>query len=424
MQFLIFIKENGRWLLGGFLLTLFSSFGQTFFIALGSGGIRAEFALSHGEFGALYMGATLASAASLPFVGRIVDHLSVSKTVLIVVPTLAAAALSMALATHLAVLALTLYLLRLFGQGMMTHIALTAMGRWFSLQRGRAMSVVTIGHQVGEASLPVAFVALAAVAGWRGTWFIAALLLAVLALPSIWSLMRTERSARPGDGAGGRADARQWSRAEVLRDPLFYLALVGILAPGFIGTTIFFHQVYLVELRGWSMEAFAASFAVMSLMTLVFALVSGHLIDRFSAVSLLPTYLVPLALACFVLSGLEAVWSVYVFMALLGVSYGISSTLLGALWPEIYGVRHLGAIRSIVVAALVFATALGPGVTGFLIDRGVSYPSQIAGMGAWCLAASALLLVVSRRVHARNRAGHDANGAPSIHPSTSELHDS
>ncbi len=86
MNFFIFLRDNARWLAGGFLLTFFSSFGQTFFIALSAGQIRGEFDLSHGEFGTLYMAATLASALTLPRLGRIVDRIPVSRVTLLSVP--------------------------------------------------------------------------------------------------------------------------------------------------------------------------------------------------------------------------------------------------------------------------------------------------------------------------------------------------
>ena len=153
-----------------------------------------------------------------------------------------------------------------------------------------------------------------------------------------------------------------------------------MLAPGFIGITIFFHQVYLIELRGWTVEAFAGSYAFMALLTVCFALIGGVLIDRFSSLALLPTLLIPLGFACFLLAWVEQTWGIYAFMAFLGTSYGLSSTLFGAVWPKVYGTRHLGSIRAIVVALMVFATALGPGVTGFLID----YSAKIMVMGLYC----------------------------------------
>ncbi len=404
MPFLAFLRDNVRWLAGGFLLTFFSSFGQTFFIALSAGSIRSEFALSHGEFGSLYMLATLASALTLSQFGKIVDYLSVARVALIIIPLLAVATIGMSYTSSIAMLGVVIFGLRLFGQGMMTHTAITAIARWYVAQRGRAVSVVTVGHQAGEAVFPFLYVVVVASVGWRNTWLLAAGALVIVALPLVYALMRVPRMPRSSDGPEPAGADRDWTRREVLRDPLFWLILAGILAPGFIGTTIFFHQVYLVELRGWSIEAFAGSYAFMALLTVCFALIGGVLIDRFSALSLLPVFLVPLAFACFLLAWAERESGIYAFMALLGTSYGLSSTLFGAVWPEIYGTRHLGSIRAITVALVVFATAMGPGVTGFLIDFGVAYPAQIFAMGLYCLAACLLMVVVSRRVMARNRA--------------------
>lgn len=401
MSFIHFLRENLRWLAGGFLLTFFSSVGQTFFISLSAGDIREEYGLSHGGFGTLYMLATLGSALTLPRLGQIVDYHSVRKVTFIIIPMLALAAVLMAVSTNIVVLVLTIYLLRLFGQGMMTHNAFTAMGRWFAAQRGRAISVVTLGHNAGEAVFPVVVVAVTAAVGWRNTWLVAAAALILVALPAITGLMRVERKPRSSDPAVKTVQGRDWTRGEVVRDPVFYLLLLGVMAPGFIGTTIFFHQVYLVELRGWSLELFASFFTAMAVCTVVFALISGQLIDRFSAVALLPGFLLPLAAACFVLALFEAQWSALAFMALLGISYGFSSTLFGALWPEVYGVRHLGSIRALTMAIMVFATAGGPGLTGYLIDQGVSYPAQILAMAIYCLAAAVLMTFVSRRLRMR-----------------------
>lgn len=196
---------------------------------------------------------------------------------------------------------------------------------------------------------------------------------------------------------------KQWTRAEVLRDPMFYAICLGVLALAFVGTTIFFHQVYLTEIRGWPLPLFASGFFVLSITTMAVSLLAGHLIDRFSAVALLPMFLVPLALACLVAAFLTAPWTIFVFMALLGVSYGLSSTLEGALWPEVYGTEHLGAVRSVVVAAMVFASAVGPGLTGYLIDAGVDYPLQLAAMGAYTLAAAALMWWTSRGLKRRSQ---------------------
>ena len=402
---LTFLRDNARWVAGGFLLTLFSSFGQTYFISLSAGDIRAEYGLSHGGFGTIYMIATLASAATLPQLGKLVDRISVASTVALAAPVLALACVLMAWSRSLVLLVLSIYLLRLFGQGMFTHISMTAMGRWFAAQRGRAISLASIGVNFGEALFPISFVGVAALIGWRGSWLVAASVLMLVALPLIYSLLKVERTPQSVVQDPNRPAAREWTRVEVVRDPLFWASLSGVLAPPFIGTTIFFHQVYLSELRGWDPSVFAASFAIMSSMTILFALIAGQLVDRFSAIRLLPSFLVPLSLSCFVLASTDAPWGAYAFMALMGISYGFSSTLFGALWPELYGSRHLGGIRSLIVAFMVFATAMGPGLTGALIDAGISYPGQIAAMGVYSVAVIVIMTLVSRRALARQQPG-------------------
>ena len=309
---------------------------------------------------------------------------------------LAFATLVMAASHYVALLFVSVYLLRLFGQGMMPHVAYTAAARWFSAQRGRALSLIVLGHNAGDAVLPLCFVTLAGVIGWRAGWTIAAGVLLLAALPAIAILVSKDRVPGMGEPPRRIVDARDWTRAEVIRDPLFYLAMMGIMAPGFIVTSIFFNQVYLVELRSWSLELFAAAYVVTALVNSVFTLASGQLIDRFSGVAMLPYVLLPLGAACFILGFVESQWAVAAFMVCLGISNGLTTTLFGIVWPELYGLRHLGAIRSLVFSGIVFASAAGPGLTGWLIDAGVSYPAQIVAMGCYCLGVSVLLGFVSR----------------------------
>lgn len=394
---LAFIKHNFRWIAGGFMLTYFSSLGQTYFISASVSEWQAAFGLSHGEFGRLYMFATLASALCLPFVGRLVDVVQAHRTVALVAPILAAASLLAGYATSVPMLVAAVFMLRLFGQGMMTHIALTTTGRWFVAERGRAVSLVVLGHQGGEATIPLAFAAITIAYGYRVGWVAAAVALIVVGLPfAYWAYSKprvphgqlsTEKRSSP--------EVRSWTRQEVLRDPIFWVLLLGVLAPAFIGTTIFYHQNYLTALHDWPPQLFATSLMVMALTTVGFALLTGAAIDRFGATSVLPVFLLPLASACFALAYSGPEITLFIVMVLLGISYGISSTLFGSLWPEIYGLANLGAVRSITVSAAVLATAIGPGLTGTLIDRGMDLPAQMVFFGFYCLLAAGALTIAS-----------------------------
>jgi len=398
-----FLKQNFRWIAGGFLLTYFSSFGQTFFVSASIAEWQAAFDLSHGEFGRLYMFATLASAMCLPFLGRLVDVVPEHRSILLVIPVLASATLLAAYAPSVTVLAIAIFLLRLFGQGMMTHIALTATGRWFALQRGRAVSLVVLGHQGGEATLLLAFTSLAAGYGFQAGWVAGAAALMLVGLPfAYWAFSRPRTARHDLDEHGELPEQRHWTRAEVLRDPIFWVLLTGVLAPPFIGTIIFYHQDYLTALNDWPPRYYAMSLSVMALTTITFALIGGAIIDRFRAATVLPVFLLPLAATCFVFAGGGSAASLLVAMVLLGMSYGFSSTLFGAVWPEVYGTANLGSIRSIIVSAMVFATAAGPGLTGTLIDRGISLPTQMTWFGVYCLLAALAVSFASMRLRARH----------------------
>ncbi|MHA7858966.1 MAG: MFS transporter [Henriciella sp.] len=398
-----FLRDNARWISGGFVLTFFSSFGQTFFIGLSGEELRAKFDLTDGEFGGIYMIATIGSALTLPFLGRVLDHMPGWKVARFVIPALAAACVLMAFSPSLVLLVVALYALRLFGQGMMTHTAYTEIGRWFVANRGRATSLIVPGHQTGEALLPIAFTAVAVTLGWQAGWLIGAALLVLFALPMILNLWRVERAPQSTDPdlASARLGPDK-TVAQVAADPMFYALLCGVLAPPFIGTTIFFHQDYLIELRGYNELAFAAAFPVMAVTTVCCSLVSGQLIDRFGAIRLLPFFLVPLCLACLAVGRLTPLWGIYAFMFLVGVSYGFTAPMVGALWPEVYGVRNLGSVRAIAVAASVAATAIGPGLTGYLIDQGVTLPTQMLALSLWCVGASVVLAAISPIILRRN----------------------
>jgi len=397
-----FLKQNFRWIAGGFLLTYFSSFGQTFFVSASVAEWQAAFDLSHGEFGRLYMFATLASALCLPFLGRLVDVVPEHRSVLLVIPVLAAATLMAAFAPSVAVLALAIFLLRLFGQGMMTHIALTATGRWFALQRGRAVSLVVLGHQGGEATLLLAFTSLAVGYGYQAGWVAGAAALMLVGLPfAYWAFSKPRTAQHHLDEHGELPEQRHWTRAEVLRDPIFWILLTGVLAPPFIGTIIFYHQDYLTALNDWPPRFYAMSLSVMALTTVAFALLAGFIIDRFRATTVLPVFLLPLAATCFVFASGGPAASLLVAMVLLGMSYGFSSTLFGAVWPEVYGTANLGSIRSSIVSAMVFATAAGPGLTGTLIDRGIPLPAQMTWFGVYCLLAALVVSFASLRLRDR-----------------------
>ena len=87
---------------------------------------------------------------------------------------------------------------------------------------------------------------------------------------------------------------------------------------------------------------------------------------------------------------------VWPYMLLLGVSSGLYFTGLSALWAELYGPKHLGAIKSFTNAVMVFASALGPALVGSLLQWGMSFAAISLGLAGFCLLSTALLVYALR----------------------------
>jgi MFS family permease len=399
------LRPEMRWLSVGFLLMLFSGFGQTYFIALFAGHLKAELLLTDGQFGSLYTVGTLGSAGLLVWAGKLADRLPIRWLAAAVVVGLALTSLAMAGVASAAMLAFVLLGLRFFGQGMMTHTAMTAMARWFDRRRGRAVSIAALGFPTGEAILPLVAVAIIDLVGWRLTWVAAALLLVLLPLPLLILLLRHERKpaaapAAPENGAAPQQVRRAWTRDAVLKSPLFYALMPGVLAQSFIQTGIFFNQVAIVETKGWELSWLAASFPILAGVSVISALCTGWMVDRFGARRLLPASLVPLGIATLLLTQAASPYALPVFMALVGLTAGSANTIQGALWAELYGTEHLGAIRALVMAGVVFASALSPGLIGLLMDAGVGLEALLLAMGAYSLAAALWLVALIPRLEA------------------------
>jgi sugar phosphate permease len=382
------------WILGGAAMMLATLPGQTVFIAQFNASLRAEFGLSHGAFGGLYTLATLTSATTLVFAGVLADRIGLRRLAIATLLGLALAMILMSQVRSVPALVVALACLRFFGQGMLSHIAMTAMARWFNRFRGRAISLAALGFTVGEAMLPFGLTLAISAAGWRQVWVAAGLVLVTAFVPLLLTLLREAPDghralaaghANPDAPSEAQTTGAGWTRSRVLRDPLFWALIPGIMGPPAIGTLFIFHQAHLAEMKGWSLTTFTAFYPVLSVSVVAASLTSGVLVDRFSAWRLMPVVLLPLALASLVVATLPPVWSIPLLFLCFGLSNGLINPVVGALWVELYGSAHIGAIRALVTALLVAASALGPGLAGVLIDWGVELDMQAYGYAAWCL---------------------------------------
>ena len=397
-----FIFQNSRWLTAGALLTLISSFGQTYFISIFAGEIRAAFNLSHGDWGAIYGFGTFASAIVMIWSGGLTDVMRVRHLGPIVLAALAASCLFMAFNPWVALLPVVIFCLRFTGQGMSTHIAAVAMSRWFVANRGKALSVASLGFSVGEACYPILVVSLLLLFSWQSVWILAAGVTA-LAIPALLWLLAEERSPQSSatEGQSLGMGGRHWSRNQALRHPLFWFMIPALLGQSAFNTAFFFLQVHFAEIKGWEHLQLVAMFPVYTLVSIAAMILSGILLDKFDTARLIPYFQLPMIGAFLIFAFGQSLMAVLVGFIFLGLSSGANATLPNAFWAEFYGTKHLGSIKAAAAAIMVLGSAIGPAVTGVLLDYDLPLDIQYVAVSVFFGFSSLMMWAGVKRVRTR-----------------------
>ena len=389
-----FLRQNARWLSACGLLMLGSSFGQTFFISLFAGDIRAEFGLSHGAWGGYYTAGTLGSALLMLYAGGLTDRYRVRAVAQVILVLFALACLAMASVAAAWMLIPVIFLLRFCGQGMMSHTASVALARWFARSRGRANAIMTIGFLIGESSFPFLFVLFTGLAGWRVSWVLAAGL-TLLLIPVFRSLLKVER--QPGSEAEAITQVglqgRHWTRRDALGHWFFWAVAMGVVAPSTFGTAFFFQQVHFTEIKGWSLATFVALIPLYSMSAFGSLFAFGAIADRWGSGVVLSVAMLPGAVAFWLFASAQDLATTALGMVVFGMMTGAMGTVGGAFWPEFYGTRSIGSVRSVATSLMVLGSAIGPGLTGVLIDLGVGYERQMYGMSVYFMVLTVILAV-------------------------------
>ena len=190
----------------------------------------------------------------------------------------------------------------------------------------------------------------------------------------------------------------------MIRDPLFYLFMPALLAQPMLFTGFMFHQVHLVESKGWSLGVWGSLYILYALVSTVVTLGTGLLVDRFGAIRLTPFVCLPFGLGLLILASADSVLVSVLFMVLMAVSIGAYSTLSSPFYAEMYGTLHLGSIKSVATASMVLSSAIAPVLMGWMIDAGVSMNAMALMSVAYVLLASASALW-ARALKLRNTEG-------------------
>jgi predicted MFS family arabinose efflux permease len=385
-------------ILFGFIFTFFSSFGQSYFLGLFNSSIRETLSITHGQFGSIYASATLCSSFLLIWVGKKIDDVNIFKFAFFVIILLSFACFFFSQVSSVLLLFIAIFLMRFSGQGMMSHTASTTISRYFTRTRGRALSISWFGLSSAEFILPVSMVYFLTFIDWQNLWIIFSItILVILPISSFLLIKNLNLDSREINNENyNEIKIKQWKRIEVIKDYRFYIICLNMLAMPWIFTGFAVFQSFIQNSKGWGSYIIAQSFMSYSILSVLTLFASGFLIDKFTSRKLLIYMNIPLLISVIILFYFDTPITAFIFLGLVGVSNGFANILGSSTWAELYGVKYLGSIKALTTALMVFATAFGTALFGFLIDIGYSV-SDIATVSGFYIFVSLILLFSIRK---------------------------
>ncbi len=384
----------------GFIFTFFSSFGQSFFLGLFNSSIRDALSITHGQFGTIYASATLLSSLLIIWVGKKIDDVDIFKFASFATILLSFSCYFFSKITSIGFLFVAIFLMRFSGQALMSHTATTTISRYFTKSRGKALSTGWFGLSSAEFVLPVFIIYLLTFMDWRNIWVNISLIILLLPIVSYFLIKKIKLDSREIDNNNKiNIKIKNWKRVEVIKDYRFYIVCANMLAMPWIATGIFVYQSFILSSKNWGPYVIAQSFMVYSILSVITLFIAGYLIDKFSSRKLLIYMNLPFLVSLIIITIFNDPIISFLFLGLIGISNGLANVLGSSTWAEVYGVKHIGSIKALTTALMVFSTAFGTAVFGLLIDRGFSIEEISIISGTYVFLALVALVFVRNRLN-------------------------
>ena len=343
--------------------------GRTQGLGLVTEPLIAELGIGRVEYAQLNLWATLIGSVFAIGIGRFIDRLGTRVVLTVVALALGAVVVVMSGVQSFWALALAVTLTRGLGQSALSVISLAMVGQWFVRRIDTAMAVYSILMSIG---FMIAFPVVGSIvqsAGWRSAWLLIGVTLIVVLAPASWIVLR--RSPEPSGASTTFADGATWQ--EALSTPAFWLFAVGAALYGLVASGIgLFNESILAE-RGFGPNVYYQTLVVTALTALAGNFGGGWLAMRMSLATLLSISLFVLALGLAALPHVTTILHVMMWATAMGLGGGLVMVLFFSVWPRVYGRKHLGRIQGAAQAMTVLASAVGPLLLAWCVDRTGSY---------------------------------------------------
>ncbi len=393
--------------------------GQTFVVSMFIEPLIRDLGLSRSAISTLYMIGTLGNAVLLQLlgVGRIIDRRGPRRVAVVSAILLACACFYMATVSAAWMLVLGFMALRFFGQGSLNLVSSTMINMWWVRRRGTVRGASGIASSAIVGVLPGIVMMLIGAVGWRSAYAVLGGALLVVMVPVAAALYRRrpeDHGLLPDGGAPKVVPKRQaldsnldYTLAQALRTPLFWVLSCGIASMSMLGTGLIFHMESIVTDQELAASVAAAVFVPIGMVQAVLRLPVGFLVDHVSPKLVLTGALVLQAAVLWMATRLISTTSAMVYGGVFGamqVGWGAAGAVM---WAKYYGRAHLGSISGAGMSIAIVGSALGPMAMGLARDLMGTY-STFCNLAAFIPLGLAVAAALVRPPTDKDGRGADA----------------
>lgn len=358
--------------------------GQSFTVSLFIDHFIEDFGLSRTMVSALFSGGTFIASLSLTFVGKLIDRIGNRLMVVVIAALFATVLVLFSLVNGPITLFFAFLGIRMLGQGSLGLVNSTVVAEWFSRLRGRVMSIVFVAFALFQAVYVPFLQRTLEVTDWRTVWIYLGIAVAVIVIPLAWIFMRNtpEEFGLLPDGETFSTESNDenailaesgWALGEVVKNPAFWTFVFGrIISPAW-GTGLIFHQVSIFTELGHDAARAASTYALITIMTAVWSIGFGILVDRLRPGLIMAMQLGALIISMILAMFMTTPYLIWAYALAFGIMMGGGGAFDGAVWVNLFGRKHQGAIRGFVSTTMVIGTSIGPILFGLSLDLRGSY---------------------------------------------------
>lgn len=358
----------------GFIHFFFSGLGQSFLIGsfktyfIGSISLWDNTIMSNSDFAYIYMACTILSGFTILFVGPIVDkikiqHASITAGTLLILFTIIISRTS-----SFWFFAISLFGIRFCGQGLLPLIGSTAIARHYDKDRGKAISLTSIGVSFSEAILAPVIGSLLYIWDWQNVWQLLGVLISLVFIPLVIFLINKNDKFQFAPSQRTKRGKLSKNRKAILRDYKFYVLLVNYIFPPFLFTGLVINADLFENLQHYDPLWFIFCIPAFGITRSLTTITIGPIIDKYTAVKVFPFNMIPLIIGIIIIHLSNEPWLLFVFTALFGVTMGINGTSSSAMWVELYGPSHLASIKSLTSTMMILATSISVPIFNWLLS--------------------------------------------------------